>query len=260
MGSRKRRDPRERIQTPDATPIELSEEDALPLLQSGDIIGGHRIPWGSNYTFLVWIDAGPKQYLRAVYKPREGERPLYDFPQGSLHKREYATFVLSRALGWPDVPLTLVRDGPYGVGSMQLYIDCDPEITYFDLIEEKPRELERFALFDLLVNNADRKAGHCLLARDGRVWSIDHGLTFHPVFKLRTVMMEFWGRPIPHHLQAELEALLARLESADGLTDRLAEALAPEEVRALMQRIQIVLKNPVLPKLDPYRDVPWPWV
>ena len=258
MRSRKQRDSRELIQTPDA--IELSEEELLPLLQSGDIIGGHQIARGYNHTFLIRIDVGPGKYVRAVYKPRDGERPLSDFPGGTLYKREYATFLLSHALGWPNVPLTLLREGPHGVGSIQRYVECDPKITYFDLVAEMPLEMQRFAVFDLLVNNADRKAGHCLLGKDGRVWGIDHGLTFHHIFKLRTVMVEFWGRPIPDHLVTDLKALLARLESADGLTDRLAEMLASQEVEALIKRLQAMIKDPALPSLDPYRNVPWPWV
>ncbi len=248
------------MQPPDATPVTLSEEDALPVLECADVIGGYRMPWGSNYTFQVWLDAGPGKYLKAIYKPRDGERPLYDFPMGSLFKREYATFLFSRSLGWPDVPVTLVRDGPYGIGSMQLYIECDPEVTYFDLIEEQPEALQRFAIFDLLVNNADRKAAHCLLGDDGRVWSIDHGLTFHPVFKLRTVMLEFWGRPIPEHLVADIEDLLHRLESKEGVIPRLCDMLTSQEMTAIKRRLQVVLDEPVLPQLDPYRNVPWPWV
>ena len=260
-GSSKRRQSLgECVDDAQATPIELSEKDALPFLEAGEIIGGNRVPWGSNYTFLVRIDAGSGKYLRAVYKPRDGERPLYDFPQGSLYKREYATFLVSRALGWPDVPLLLVREGPYGVGSIQLYVESEPGITYFDLIDEYQDELQRFAVFDLLVNNADRKAGHCLLGKDGRVWSIDHGLTFHPIFKLRTVMLEFWGQPIPKPLLADLETLLARLESSDGLADSLADMLAAQEIAALTKRAEIMLKEPVLPTLDPYQNVPWPWV
>ena len=224
------------------------------------MIGGHRIPWGSNYTFMVWIEAGPGKVLGAIYKPRDGERPLYDFPAGSLYKREYATFIFSRAMGWPDVPLTLIRDGPYGVGSMQLYIKCDPEITYFNLVDDNPQELLRLAVFDLLANNADRKAGHCLLDEDGKVWSIDHGLTFHPLPKLRTVMLEFWGQPIPEGLLADIESLLARLGSSDGLTKQLNEVLSPDEIKALIARLRLALSSQVLPLLDPYRDVPWPWV
>ena len=257
---------RRRRTSPDAspethgTPIVPSEEDALPVLQSGEIIGGHRVAWGSNYTFLVHVDAGNDKYLRAVYKPRDGERPLYDFPRGSLYKREYAAFVLSRALGWPNVPLTLLRDGPYGVGSMQLYIDADPDVTYFELIGERAEELRRFAVFDLLVNNADRKAGHCLLSDDGRIWSIDHGLTFHPAFKVRTVMLEFWGEPIPEPLLAELKAFQANLDPGNSLVAELGKVLTGQEVDALRARLGFILDDPVLPQLDPYRNVPWPWV
>ena len=246
--------------TIDATPVELSEQEALPLLQSGEIIGERRIPRGSNYTFLVGIDAGPGKYLRAVYKPRDGERPLYDFPRGSLYKREHAAFVLSRSLGWPDIPVTVVREGPHGIGSFQLYVECEPQVTYFELIEKRPKELQGLAVFDMLANNADRKAGHCLLGTDDRVWSIDHGLTFHPIVKLRTVMLEFWGQPIPRKLLRDLDALLTRLESDDGLSDNLAEALSAREIEALVQRLHAMLEDPVLPTLDPYRDVPWPWV
>ena len=256
---RRRKPSRETFQE-HGSPVELPEEEALPLLQSGEIIGGYRMPWGSNYTFVVHINAGPEKYLRAIYKPRDGERPLYDFPQGTLYKREYATFVLSRALGWPDVPVTLVREGPYGIGSAQLYIESDPEITYFNLIEDKAKELQRMAVFDLLVNNADRKAGHCLLGQDGRVWSIDHGLTFHPVFKLRTVMLEFWGQPISAAMIGDLESLLDKLESQNTVTACLNDLLAPKEVNALRARLEAIIDNPCLPALDPYRNVPWPFV
>ena len=143
--------------------IDVSEEEALPILQKGEIIGGQRIPWGSNYTFLVHIDAGPGRYLRGIYKPRDGERPLDDFPAGSLFEREYGAFLLARSLGWPAIPLTLVRDGPYGTGAMQLYVESDPNVTYFELIGERADSLMPFAVFDVVANNADRKAGHCLL-------------------------------------------------------------------------------------------------
>ena len=167
--------------------------------------------------------------------------------------------MLSRALGWPNVPFTLIREGPYGIGSMQLYIENDPEITYFNLIEDKADQLLSIAVFDLLVNNADRKAGHCLLGEDGRVWSIDHGLTFHSIMKLRTVMLEFWGQPIPQNLIAGLESLLAG-GGSDTFLSELASVLAPEEIQALNVRLRKILSNPVLPALDPYQDVPWPWV
>lgn len=260
MRPRRRRFPREDPDDSGGIPIELSEEEARPLLESGEIIGGYRMPWGSNYTFVVRIAAGEGKYIRAIYKPRDGERPLYDFPHGTLYRREYATFVLSRALGWPNVPMTLIREGPYGIGTAQLFIECDPEITYFDLIHDNDDQLERMAIFDLVVNNADRKAGHCLLGDDGRVWSIDHGLTFHPMFKLRTVMLEFWGREIPKPLIDDMESLLSKIESQGELNHCLAGLLAPKDFKALRMRLELILRERKLPALDPYRNVPWPFV
>ena len=239
----------------------MTERQALPLLQAAPVIGGYRMPYGSNYTFMVHLDAGEGNCIRAIYKPRDGERPLYDYPSGTLYQRERATFILSRALGWPNVPYTLLREGPYGIGSMQMYIDCDPETTYFDLIERNADELAKFAVFDLVVNNGDRKAGHCLQDDDGVLWSIDHGLTFHPAFKLRTVMIEFWGKPIPDALAADLERLLSALESPDDdLPNLLADLITPQEMQSLTQRLEFALRQRALPMLDPYRNVPWPWV
>ncbi len=249
---------RRRDDESDSDAVDLSDEDALPVLRGGDIIGGERIAWSSNYTFLVRIDAGPGFHLLSVYKPRDGERPLHDFPSGSLYKREYAAYLLSRSLGWPAVPLTLIRDGPYGVGSFQLYVRSDPQQTYFNLIGGNAEELLRFAVFDLVANNADRKAGHCLLGSDGRIWSVDHGLTFHREFKLRTVMLEFWGSSIPQPLLDDLVALGGRLESRSEIAADLAELLSEQESNALLQRVDSALKDPKIPELDPRWNVPWP--
>ncbi len=239
--------------------IDVSEEEALPILQKGEIIGGQRIPWGSNYTFLVHIDAGPGRYLRGIYKPRDGERPLDDFPAGSLFEREYGAFLLARSLGWPAIPLTLVRDGPYGTGAMQLYVESDPNVTYFELIGERADSLMPFAVFDVVANNADRKAGHCLLGKDGTIWSVDHGLTFHWAFKMRTVMLELWGKPIPAWLVGDLVSLAGRIESRDGDTAELWEMFSEREMSALLERIEYLKQTPVVPQLDPHRNVPWPF-
>ena len=256
MSSEKRTEPidAERV------PVRLLGQEAADLLESGEIVGGRRLSWGSNYTFLVDIGVGSEGYLRAVYKPRDGERPLYDFPEGTLYKREYATFAVSRALGWPRVPITVMRDGPYGPGSMQLFIESDPNITYFDLAGERSEELYRLAVFDLLVNNADRKAGHCLLDSDGTIWSIDHGLTFHPEFKVRTVMIELWGRPFPASVLPDLEALAPKLETGGELAESLSTALSTQEIASLASRLEAMLADPVLPRLNPYENVPWPLV
>ena len=238
--------------------VELPEKEALAVLQEGKIASGQPIPWGSNRTFEVQIDAGSGRHVRAIYKPRDGERPLYDFPSGTLYKRECAAFVLSRALGWPEVPLTVIREGPYGPGSIQLYIDCHPGVTYFDLADDHAETLLRFAAFDLVANNADRKAGHCLLGKDGKIWSIDHGLTFHRVFKMRTVMLEFWGATIPEPLQADIESLARNIEASTGPAAGLAEFLTDQEVSALLRRMELVLRDPVIPRLDLRQNVPWP--
>jgi hypothetical protein len=240
--------------------VRLSEEEAEPLLKSGEIVGGRRLAWGSNYTFLVHIATGPGEYLRAVYKPRDGEQPLHDFPGGTLYKREYATFLVSRALGWPRIPVTVIRDGPYGDGSMQHFIESEPDVTYFDLAGERNEELYQMAVFDLLVNNADRKAGHCLLDSEGLLWSIDHGLTFHPDFKVRTVMVDLWGQSFPTSLLPDLEALVPKLETKAELAESLATALSQEEITTLRSRLDAMLADPVLPRLDRRRNVPWPLV
>ena len=255
--------PRSESQSGDETdrvPAALTDDDAREVLDDGEVVGGRRLSWGSNYTFLVHLDAGPGKYLPAVYKPKEGERPLDDFPLGSLYKREYAAYAFSQALGWPDVPLTTIRDGPYGVGSFQLYLDADPEITYFELIEEHRETLLRFAVFDVAANNADRKGGHCLLGDDGRIWSIDHGLTFHAAFKMRTVMLELWGAPIPDPLLDDMRRVAAQLESNGEAAAALAEVLDKPEMDALHRRLESLLNDRVTPQLNPYVNVPWPLV
>ena len=229
------------------------------MLQTGEVKAPALLPEGSNYAFLVTLEDGSGASCEAVYKPRAGERPLWDFPSGTLYKREYATYLVSKALGWPSVPPTVIRDGPHGVGSFQLFVDTLPEANYFTLLDDHVDEFRRIALFDCLVNNADRKAGHCLLGRDGRIWNIDHGLTFHPTFKLRTVIWDFRGQPIPEHMLADLPPLLQRLSSEDDLTTELARYLAGDELEALEHRARLLMDNPVFPDLDPYRNIPWPW-
>ena len=149
MQSQYPNDPRKEFPLPEEEILYLDPPEALNHLESGDVIGGHTMPWGSNYTFLLWINAGENQCVRAIYKPRDGEKPLRDFPSGTLYKREQAAYELSQLLKWPNIPLTVVRDGPYGVGSMQLYLDCDPRITYFDMRDTASDNLFPLAVFDL---------------------------------------------------------------------------------------------------------------
>ena len=181
---------------------------AIELLTRGAVTIRGRMPWASNATFLVEIALDGGTAL-GVYKPERGERPLWDFPPG-LYKREVAAYHLSEALGWGLVPPTVCRDGPYGEGSVQLFVPADFEQHYFTLREhaEHRDRLERICVFDLLANNADRKGGHCLAGDDGAIYAIDNGLTFHEEMKLRTVIWDFGGEPIPRALLADVKRAL----------------------------------------------------
>jgi hypothetical protein len=245
--------------------VDPSPDVARAVLQHGEIVGGAQVQLGSNQTFLVHLDAGPAPdgepaVMRAIYKPRDGELPLSDYPDGTLYLREYASYLVAGALGWPNVPLTVIRDGPFGPGSMQRFVSFDPGVTYFNLREDRLDELAPFAAFDLLVNNGDRKGGHFLLDGDDAIWSVDHGLTFHGDFKLRTVMLEFWDEPIPDALVSDLRGLVPELEAGGELAATLSGLISATELDALRARLDAIVASPVHPMLDPYRNVPWPLV
>ena len=240
--------------------VDLTPQQTLNVLTEGEVIGGQRIPWGSNNTFLVHLDAGEIRNLQAVYKPAAGEQPLRDFPWKTLYKREYAAYLFAEAVGWPRIPTTVVRDGPAGIGSMQLYVENGSDLTYFDLVAEHSDTLAAFATFDILTNNADRKGGHCIQDGDNTIWSIDHGLTFHADFKVRTVMLEFWGQPVHDTHLKDIKRIRDVLSSNGELTERLRELLADRELDALRRRIDLVLADPIVPHLDPNNNIPWPLV
>jgi uncharacterized repeat protein (TIGR03843 family) len=226
----------------------------LALLAEGrmELLGVIR---GSSNSALLVEVCHEDRSVWAVYKPREGERPLIDFAPG-LHRREHAAYLLSEALGWGLVPPTVVReDGPFGVGSLQLFVQHDPLAHYFTLYDEVPEshdELRRIALFDVVANNADRKGGHVLHGVDGRVWGIDHGLCFAAGYKLRTVVWDFGGDPVPEDLLDAVAPL------ADAVPEQLAGLLTSSEVLALQQRVRRLLERPVLPVDATGRRVPWP--
>jgi hypothetical protein len=212
----------------------------------------------SNYVFLASVDDGDLRTL-AVYKPQRGESPLWDFPPGTLSVREVCAYLLSQLLGWPHVPPVVLRDGPFGAGTLQLYIDADPEVHYFVLRDERHLDLRDVALFDLLTNNADRKGGHLLLDRRGRVWAIDNALTFHAEPKLRTVIWDYAGEPIPAGLLDDLDALQTQLAGRGALAELLAKLLEPEQVGALSARLAGLLRDRAFALPDPtIRQVPWP--
>lgn len=237
---------------------ELTTAETLQLLQEGTLEVEGLISWGSNYTFLARV-CHDVQEIHAIYKPRKGERPLWDFAPGTLCQRERAAFLISEALGWQLVPPTVLRDGPHGWGSVQKYIDHDPEEHYFSFQGEYPEQLQRIVLFDMLVNNADRKGGHVLLDKDGRLWSIDHGICFHSDYKLRSVIWEFAGGRIPDDMVEDLRRLQGQLEEKDKQPlQQLRQLLSQRELEALQKRLQRLLKNRTFPHPGPGRHYPWP--
>lgn len=238
---------------------ELSVPEILQLLARGELEVQGVMPWGSNYTLLATVKQDGLQGL-AIYKPRRGERPLWDFPRGTLCQREVAAYLVSEALGWEIVPPTVLRDAAeYGVGSVQLFIDADPEAHYFTLRGSDHDAFKRIAAFDLITNNADRKGGHILKDRQGRLWGIDHGITFHAEPKLRTVIWDYAGQPIPETLLRDIRGLAERLESpADALVEALRELLDRAEIDALRRRVERLLRRPRYPEPGSGRSVPWP--
>jgi uncharacterized repeat protein (TIGR03843 family) len=236
----------------------LEALSAIPrALAEGELEVLGLMPGASNYTFLARARTADEEIL-AVYKPRRGETPLWDFPAGTLCSREVAAYELARTLGWPNVPPTVFRDGPEGEGSAQLFIRFDPEQHYFTLGNERRAEFERVTAFDLVANNADRKAGHCLLGDDGEIWVIDHGVCFSAEPKLRTVIWEYIDEPIPDVLLVDLTRVGEEL-SGGPLAHKLATLLSPEELRALAARIDELVAAGIYPAPDPgTRPYPWP--
>jgi hypothetical protein len=231
-----------------------SHDGILELLGSGDIEILGLIPYASNATLLSRVGNGDDEVL-AVYKPRRGERPLWDFPDGTLCLREYAAWLVDGALGWKLIPPTVLREGPAGLGAVQLWVEEDDEIDVRDLLQTHPDDLARVALFDVVVNNADRKAGHLIVDGGGKLWSVDHGICFAAEPKLRTVIWAFEGEQIAEALLADLDALRGSAEAFRALEG----LLAPEEVGAFCGRIERILRTKRFPSPGPgQRNVPWP--
>ncbi len=238
---------------PDAPYVEEALRDA-------EVVRSRLLYDSSNYVFLVDLAHPAHGEGLAVYKPQRGERPLGDFPYGTLHLREIATYEYARLLGWEIVPPTLEREGPEGAGSFQLFIEHNPAEHFFELRdrEELREALVRIAAFDLLANNADRKGGHVLLDGSGRLWCIDNALCFHSYEKLRTVIWDFAGERLPEGWQHDIRRVRDCLRAADPSTDALRACLSVAEVEALIERSTELLANPVLPEMYPWRCVPWP--
>ncbi|MEA2517142.1 MAG: hypothetical protein QOG16_980 [Actinomycetota bacterium] len=218
------------------------------------------LPYSSNYTFLARVRFDDEERL-AVYKPARGERPLWDFPPGSLAARERAAFMVSDASGWDLVPVTVLRsDGPMGKGSMQLFVEHDPEKHYFTLMHDRLDEFAAFAAFDAVINNADRKSGHVLEDGAGRLWAVDHGLTFHAEDKLRTVIWAFADEPLTADVRGTLEKLGSQLSGRGDLKTELATILSVAEARATLERVEALLVEDRFPAPGTDRPLPWPLI
>ena len=230
------------------------ELSALAVLEHGAIEIETRMPYSSNATFVVRV-TNADTTLRAIYKPLRGERPLWDFEPG-LHRREVAAYRLASAMGLNFVPPTVLRDGPLGEGSLQLFVDADFEQHYFTLFESQPELHDCFrdiAVFDILANNTDRKSGHVLVDSENHVWAIDHGLCFAADFKLRTVIWEFGGEEIP-------DTALGAVERVASLPLDVAALLNDDEVAAHGERAAWLLEHRRLPVDPSGRRYPWPLV
>lgn len=255
---------------------------ALELLSAGDLEVLGRLVDASNATLLCTVTTDAVE-ARCVYKPIAGERPLWDFPDGTLAGREVAAFLLAEAFGGNLVPPTVLRDGPFGPGMCQLWVETDPQEVLVDVVEpadvppgwlhvldaQGPRgrdvvlahaddeRLRRMAIFDVVVNNADRKGGHILPGPDGVVRGVDHGVAFHVEPKLRTVLWGFAGQQLTSAERAQLEVVRAQL--ADRLGAELTGCLTRREVTACQRRVDRLLRDGCLPyPQDDWPTIPWP--
>ncbi|CAN5604227.1 SCO1664 family protein [soil metagenome] len=234
--------------------------EALELLSTGETEVLGLLPYSSNYVFLARVRRDGERAL-AIYKPRRGERPLWDFPRGTLAAREVAAFLVSESAGWRIVPATVLRkDAPMGAGSLQLFIEHDPEEHYFTLFEEHVEEFFVFAAFDVVINNADRKAGHVLRSGDGRLWAVDHGVSFHAQDKLRTVIWNLAQEALPDAVCARLSRLRIALADEDGLGGEITRLLSPREALATRERVERLLSAGRLPSPSSEHHLPWPLI
>ena len=215
----------------------------------------YNIAKGSNSNLLIEFEKN--NY--AIFKPKIGEKSLHDFPIGTLYKREYASYLISKMLGWPNVPPTsIVEIESIGIGSIQKIIN-NKGLNYFEIEKNIPNEFEKFTIFDSIINNADRKAGHCIIDESNKIWSIDHGVTFHELFKLRTVMFDIWENKISQNFIEDLLNLKNRINLQENHT-MFAEFISRNELESLNKRIQNLIDQKSLPKINQYENIPWPLI
>ena len=234
------------------------DEAARQLLAHGSLEVLGRLVEASNETWYCAVTSGDYQ-AACVYKPITGERPLWDFPTGTLAGREVAAYLVSRAASWNVVPPTMMRDGPYGPGMCQLWIDIDPQVDLIELARRTDHAgLRDLAVFDAVVNNADRKIGHLLPVPGGHLFGCDHGVCFAEDYKLRTVLWQWRGKTLPPRAVEALRRLYALLDSGELATE-LSPLLSPGELAAMSIRVEKLLKHRVHPyPPEDWPAIPWP--
>lgn len=241
-------------------PQDIAPKDAIEALENGELTLHGLLPWSSNYAFLGTVTHNTLKF-NFVYKPCKGERPLWDFEQGTLCKREVAAYLMSRALGdWVSIPPTVYRKASLGWGSLQQFIHADYEIHYFTLKDDPEYQpvFKKLALFDYLVNNADRKGGHCLLDHQGKLWAIDHGLAFHTDYKLRTVIWEYANQSIAPEALKALETFRNTFTPVSSSYLALSQLISPAEIEGFLHRLDNLLTSKKFPRPLGMRDYPYP--
>ena len=225
------------------------------LMSEGTLTVTGRLVDASNATLFGTIADGEDE-VRVIYKPVAGERPLWDFPDGNLAQREYAAFLVSEIGGWNLVPLTILRDGPFGIGMVQQWIDIDESVDLALFYREDHQSLRAMALFDAVVNNTDRKIGHLIPSPDGKLFGCDHGVTFHEEDKLRTVLWQWASQKLSEQELEQLQKLCQSLISKEELFTSLISDI---EFKALLGRIDRLLHEKTFPEPnDEWPAVPWP--
>ena len=239
----------------------LTYQEIVLALQHGTFELQGEFLYGSNRTFLCDLQY-KEQTMGCVYKPARGENPLWDFETGTLPNREVAACLLDQLLGWYQVPPCVIReDGPFGLGSLHWFVDHDPQQHYFTFSEAQKTGLQRVVLFDVLINNADRKGGHFLLDKHEKIWLIDHGLCFHNEEKLRTVVWDFAGLDIPDEIMADFKNLHQRLSTEEGLQNEFLTLINEEEYLAFQERLGEILSWKIYPNpSEERRMIPWPLI
>ena len=230
--------------------------DVEKILKEGDLVVTGRLIDASNATLLAESTFGD-QSIKCIYKPIAGERPLWDFPDGNLAQREFAAYLISEYLQMHIVPLTILRDGPFGQGMVQEWIDINVEVDLAEFFSQDDPQLRKMALFDAVINNTDRKIGHLLPHPEGKLYGCDHGVTFHHEYKLRTVLWQWAGSDLSKEELNSLESLQGILETDESAI--LQSLITPVEVVALQSRIQELIKMRCFPlPSTEWPAIPWP--